>query len=61
MRWKRYAVGKYRLQQFNGRACAVWIEDGLRKRFRISAKSGEPTENEARDLLTAFANRLRTE
>jgi len=34
--WRRYAVGKYRLQQLNGRAVVIWFEDG--KRFSILSK-----------------------
>ena len=58
-KWRRYAVGQYRLGQLNGRAVAVWRENGERHRIRLSRPDGEPatTEAEGRAALDRYARR----
>lgn len=50
-RWRKYGIGDYTLQQLNGQACAVWREDGRRRRFRLGRTE---SEGQARSLLAAF-------
>jgi integrase len=50
-KWRRYAVGKYRLQQLNGRAVVIWWEGEHRQRRILGAAD----EQEARAQLDAFA------
>ena len=57
MTWAAYSVGKFRLQRLNGRACAVWVRNGTRHRFRLGQPSDRPTEAEARNLIDAFARK----
>lgn len=53
-RWRKYAVGTYRLQQLNGQACAVWRDgDGKRHRERLGRCEGE---GEARGRLAAWVH-----
>jgi integrase len=51
-KWKRYAIGRYTLQQLNGVACAVWKENGKRRRFRLGVR----TEPDGRAALARFAS-----
>lgn len=50
-KWRRYAVGKYRLQQLNGRAVVIWDAEGKRQRRVLGATD----EVAARAQLDAFA------
>lgn len=50
-KWRRYAVGKYRLQQLNGRAVVIWWEGEHRQRRVL----GPEDEQAARAALDAFA------
>lgn len=52
-RWPEYRVGAYRLRQLNGEACAVWYEDGKRRRYRLGVKGYD----EGRIALDRFARR----
>lgn len=51
-RWKRYRAGQFSLQQLHGEACAVWRDDGRRRRIRL----GVFTEVEGRAALARFAS-----
>ena len=51
-KWRRYAIGRYSLQQLNGVACAVWQENGKRRRFRLGVR----TEPDGRAALARFAS-----
>ncbi len=51
-KWRRYAIGRYSLQQLNGVACAVWQENGKRRRFRLGVR----TEVDGRAALARFAS-----
>jgi len=54
-KWRKYQVGKYRLQQLKGQAVAVWKDEKGRHRRRL----GEPqSEVEARSLLDAWVRRV---
>jgi len=49
-KWRRYSVGKYRLQQLNNRAVVIWWEGNHRQRRVLGATN----EQEARAQLDAF-------
>ena len=51
-KWRRYSVGKYRLQQLNGRAHVVWIDEQGRRQRRVLGASDEVA---GRAELDAFA------
>lgn len=52
-KWAKFSYGRYRLQQLNGEACAVWEDGntGKRRRFRL----GVSTEVEGKARLIEFA------
>lgn len=52
-RWPEYRVGAYRLRQLDGEACAVWYEDGKRRRYRLGVKGYD----QGRAALDRFARR----
>lgn len=53
-KWRRYAIGQYRLQQLNGQACAVWRDPaGNRHRERLGRCE---SEGEARSRLAAWVH-----
>ena len=53
-RWRKYAIGVYRLQQLNGQACAVWRDSaGRRHRERLGMCT---LESEARSRLAAWVH-----
>lgn len=52
-----WEIRGYRLGELKGRYCAVWYEDGKRRRYRLGVSSKRP-QNEGRAALTTFA-RLR--
>jgi integrase len=51
-KWRRYSVGKYRLQQLNGRAHVVWLDEQGRRQRRVLGATDEVT---GRAELDAFA------
>jgi integrase len=55
-KWRRYSVGKYSLQQLNGRAVVVWRDEEGRRQRRIL---GADSEQEGKAQLDAFARRVR--
>jgi len=54
-KWRKYAVGKYRLQQLKGQAVVVWDDGQTRHRRRLGNAN---TEVEAKALLDAWARRV---
>lgn len=54
-RWRKYSVGRYRLGELNGQACAVWKDEaGKIHRRRLGSAT---TEVAAKALLDTFARR----
>jgi integrase len=51
-KWRRYAVGKYRLQQLNGRGVVIWFDEAGKRQRRVL---GAQDEQAARAQLDAFA------
>lgn len=49
-RWRDYRIGEYRLRRLDGQACAVWYENGKRRRYRL----GVCQEGEGRRALDQF-------
>lgn len=53
-RWRKFAIGRYNLQQLNGQAVAVWRDEhGKRHRYRLGDCA---TESEARGRIAAWVH-----
>lgn len=56
-RWRRYQVGRYRLQRLNGRPVVVWRDADGKKQRRVLGPDGTG-EVAARSLLETFARKV---